>query len=128
MRLSRALLHATYWVPQKLPQIYTDIAYICIVCIEKVAGFAVIYGTRSILYGNSDIGAHVHRNISYMIWLGNKSSHKSDFFYFRKTFLIIRTTSNSEIEGRKESLENKECSFHKSTAVCVSTIMSVFPS
>ena len=28
----------TYWVPQKLPQIYTVIVYICI---EKVACFAV---------------------------------------------------------------------------------------
>ena len=32
----------SYWVPQKLPQIYTVIAYICI---EKVAWFEVyIYG------------------------------------------------------------------------------------
>ena len=33
--------NSVYWVPQKLPQIYTVIAYICI---EKVARFAVYTG------------------------------------------------------------------------------------
>ena len=48
-RVSRATLY--YWVPQKLPQIYTVMAYICI---GKVAWFgvyifALIYGTPSTL-------------------------------------------------------------------------------
>ena len=55
----------TYWVPQRLPQICTGIAYICI---GKVAWFAVTYETLCTYYRRCSVNPHIW----FLEWQGRK--------------------------------------------------------